>query len=72
MWRHQFHSLSKEKHPEKDIFDAIRSSLHGKAGSIVVRLVTEASITDILKKMDSVFGEVDTEADLLAALYSAR
>ena len=72
LWRHQLHSLIKEKHPEKDIFDAIRSLLHGKAGSIVVRLGTEASITDILEKMDSVFGEVGTEADLLAALYSAR
>ena len=69
---HQVHSLIKEKHPEKDIFNAIRSSLHGKAGSIVVRLGTEASITDILKKMDRVFGEVDTEAELLAALYSTR
>ena len=72
LWRHQVHSLIKEKHPEKDIFDAIRSLLHGKAGSIVVRLGTEASITDILKNMNSVFGEIDTEADLLAALYSAR
>ena len=67
LWRHQVHSLIKENHREKDIFDAIRSSLHGKAGSIIVRLGTEASITDILKlkKTDSIFGEVDTEADLL-------
>ena len=72
LWRHQVHSLIKEKHPEKGIFDAIRLSLHGKASSIVVRLGAEASITDMLKKMDSIFGEVDTEADLPAALYSAR
>ena len=55
LWRHQVHSLIKEKHPEKDIFDVIRSSLHGKAGRIVVCLGTEASITNILKKMDIVF-----------------
>ena len=65
-------TVSSRKSIRRKIFDAIRSSLHGKAGSIVVRLGTEASITDILKKMDSVFGEVDTETDLLAALYSAR
>ena len=65
-------TVSSRKSIRRKIFDAIRSSLHGKAGSIAVRLGTEASITDILKKMDSVFGEVDTETDLLAALYSAR
>ena len=70
MWRHQAHSLIKEKQLEKDIFDAIRSSLHGKAGSIVVRLGTEASITDILKKMDSVWRSRH-RSFLLAALYSA-
>ena len=53
------------------MFDKIRSSLHGKAGSFAVCFGTETSITDKLKKMDSVFGEVDTEADLLAALYNA-
>ena len=49
----------------------IISSLHGKAGSFAVCFGTETSITDKLKKMDSVFGEVDTEADLLAALCNA-
>ena len=65
-------TASSKKNVRRRIFDAIRSSLHGKAGSIVVCLGTETSIADILKKMDSVFGEVDTEADLLAAFYSAH
>ena len=41
LWQHQLISLSKEGHNDKDIFDAIRSSLHGKAGNIVVRLGTD-------------------------------
>lgn len=72
LWKHQLTSLQREGHPTKDIFDAIRSSLHGKAGHIMVRLGTDATVADILKKMNSVFGEVDTEADVLASFYSAR
>lgn len=54
LWQHQLISLSREGHNDKDIFDAIRSSLHGKAGSIMVRLGTDATVTDILENMNSV------------------
>ena len=70
LWQHQLISLIKEGHNDKDIFDAIRSSLHGKAGNIMVRLGTD--VTDILEKMNSVFGDIDTEADVLATFYGAR
>jgi hypothetical protein len=72
LWRHQLMSLIKEKHRPEDIADAIRSSLHGRAGSIAARLGTDASVTDILQKMDSIFGEVGAEADCLASFFSAR
>jgi hypothetical protein len=62
----------KEKHQEKDIFDAIRASLTGKAGAIMARLGTDATVKDLLDKMDSVFGEVGAEADCLAAFFGAR
>ena len=29
-------------------------------------------MTDILEKMNSVFGDIDTEADVLAMFYGAR
>ena len=46
--RHQLTSLIKAGHTDKDIFDAIRSPLHGKAGNVIVRLGTEATVQDIL------------------------
>ena len=36
----------------------------------MVRLGTD--VTDILEKMNSVFGDIDTEADVLATFYGAR
>lgn len=72
LWRFQLLSLIKEKHHDKDIFDAIRASLHGKAGAIVARLGAEASLDQIIKKMDSIFGEVGAEVDRLAAFFGAR
>ena len=72
LWQHQLISLIKEGHNDKDFFDAIRSSLLGKAGNFIVRLGTDATVTDILEKMNSVFGDIDTEADVLATFYGAH
>ena len=71
LWRHQLRSMS-EKHSVLDIEDAIRSSLHGKAGDIVAQLGTSVSVEGIIKKMDSIYGEVDEEEDLLHLFYGAK
>ena len=65
-------SLIKAGHTDKDFFDAIRSPLHGKAGNVIVRLGTESTVQDILQKRNSIFGAMDTEADVLATLYGAH
>ena len=62
----------KENQSSKDIFDAIRSSLHGKSGDIVARLGTDTTVAAVLAKMDSIYGEVDDDTDLLATFYGAR
>ena len=72
LWRHQLRSLIANNHLASDIADAIRSSLHGKAGDIVANLGTDASVDDIIRKMDSMYGEVDEEEDLLHVFYGAR
>lgn len=71
LWRHQVTCLQQEQHSSRDIKDAIRSSLQGKAGGVLVRLGAEATVTEILKKMDTVFGEINTEGETMAEFYSA-
>ncbi|XP_070198734.1 paraneoplastic antigen Ma3-like [Littorina saxatilis] len=72
LWKHQLTCLQRENHSDKDMFDAVRSSLQGKAAHILVRLGPGASISDILNKMDSVYGEIETESDVLAEFYGAH
>jgi len=72
LWRHQLQSLRKEGHSSASLADAIRSSLQGKAGDAAARLGTEASVAMLLKKMDSIYGEVDAEEDLLHIFYGSR
>ena len=54
------------------ILQAVRRSVRGEAGNLVRRLGTGASIIQILEKIESVYGEVDTKEHLLAKFYSAR
>jgi hypothetical protein len=72
LWRHQLLSLRQEGHQPRDIADAIRSSLTGKAGTLLISLGPDATVDNILDKLDSVYGQVDAEADVLATFYSAR
>ena len=72
MWRHQLTCLVKEGHTDKDIFDAIRSSFHGKAGNIIVGLGIEDAVQGIVQKWNSIFGAIDTEAAPLATFYGAH
>ncbi|XP_076463957.1 uncharacterized protein LOC143296081 [Babylonia areolata] len=72
LWRHQLLSLRRENHSSQDIADAIRASLQCKAGSLLVSLGPDATVDEILTKLDSIYGQVDEDADVLAAFYSAR
>ena len=65
-------SLVKEGHTDKDIFDAIISSFHGKAGNIIVGLGIEDTVQGIFQKWNSIFGAIDTETDLLATFCGAH
>jgi hypothetical protein len=58
-------------HSAQDVADVIRSSLHGKAGELLITLGPSASDDDILAKLDSVFGQIDDDTDVKAAFYSA-
>ena len=64
-------TLEKVHRPEV-IAQAIRNSLKGEASNLFCRLGYGVTISDILEKFDSVYGEVDSKEHLLAKFYSSK
>ena len=59
-WRHHVHCLLKDKIYNKDmVHKNIRQSLRGEAGRVVMRLGVNATIPQILAKLDSIYGDID-------------
>jgi hypothetical protein len=71
LWRHQLMCL-RPHHSAQDVADVIRSSLHGKAGELLITFGPSAFVDNIVAKLDSVFGQIDDDTDVKAAFYSAR
>ncbi|OWF53814.1 Paraneoplastic antigen Ma2 [Mizuhopecten yessoensis] len=71
LWKHEVESLLLS-HGEDVVTHALRRSLKGKAGIVVMHLGLRVSVRDILTKMDSIFGTVEKGEALLAQFYSAR
>jgi len=72
LWKYEVQCLFRDNRPNDSVLQAIRMSLRGEAGKVVMRLGPTASIDYILSKMDSVHGEVDQTEIILAKFYSAR
>ena len=54
------------------VHNNIRQSLREEAGRVVMRLGVNATIPQILAKLDSIYRDVDKKEQLLAEFYSAR
>ena len=72
LWRFQVQCLLKENYKEEVIALTIRRSLRGEAARVVMRLGSQANITDILNKFESIYGTVDKKQILLSKFYSCR
>ncbi len=73
LWKFEVECLQEaDLHSVGTITQAARKSLKGEAARIVKRLGTGASLSTILKKMEDVYGVVDTGETLLAEFYGAR
>ena len=71
-WHFEVRWLLQDGYPTDRILQAIRQSLKGEACRIVMNLGVEATLTDILTRLESVYGLVDRAEALLAEFYSAR
>lgn len=72
LWRHEVQCLLKQNYDEDAILNAVRRSLRGEAGLVAMRLELDATIHDILQKLDSIYGSVDKKEELLAEFYGSR
>ena len=72
LWRYQVQCLMQEQYSEAVILLAIRRSLKGEAARVVMRLGSQANISDILNKFESIYGLVDKKQILMSKFYSAK
>lgn len=72
VWKFQVERLVKSGYSEAAIRNAIDRSLKGTAMRIVIRLGTDATVKQILDKLQKIFGPVDKEEKIMAEFYSAR
>ena len=73
LWKYEVNGLRSDKLYDSDMLNyAVRRSLKGDAGMIAMHLGPKASLDDIISKLDSIYGVVETEEDLLAQFYRAR
>lgn len=72
VWKYELQCLINDKLSDSAILQAVRSSLKGEASKVIMRLGVTASLTDIMTKMDSIYGDVDKTEMVLGKFYSAR
>lgn len=73
IWKFEVQSLVQDQsHKPEMINQAILRSLRGDALRVVKRMGPKTSVEDLLAKLDSSFGIIDSGEDLLAQFYSAN
>ena len=72
LWKYEVECLMNESYHPESIHHAIRRSLKGEASHIIMHLGPGASISTIIRKLDSIYGTVDEKEDILSEFYSAR
>ena len=70
-WKYEVNCLVLEKIREEEILQAVRRSVKGEAAGVLQRLKGK-SLSEVLKKFESVFGKTDNKAAVLKKFYSAE
>ena len=71
-WRYEVSCLLKEKLSPETKANVARRSLRGEAGKVAVRLGSDASVTTLLHKLDSIYGIIERKETILEEFYSAH
>ena len=71
-WEFEVQCLIKEHWAEDDLKLLIRRSLKGQASRTLMNLGTDATVAQIVKKFQSVYGTILTSTSIMAQFYSLR
>lgn len=73
LWKYEVTSLMNNgTYEQESINYAVRRSLKGEAGRVAMHLGPQASLPEILHKLDSIYGAVESKEELLAEFYRAK
>ena len=71
-WKYEVKSLLHEGHSDATVLQSMRRSLRGTAADVLTWMSEDVTPTDILGKLDGLFGDVLTGESLLQQFYSER
>ena len=73
LWKYEVKCLLAEgSHGDDAIMEAIRRSLEGEPARVAMRLGPKITVSNLLQKLDSIYGTVDVRESVVVQLYSAR
>ena len=72
LWKFEVEYLSKNGYPEHTVQRAIHRSVRGMAADVLCFLGQKASSDEILKKFETMFGNVADEQTILSQFHSAK
>jgi hypothetical protein len=73
VWKYEVGTLMGDRiHSKEAVSIAARKSLRGEAANVAMRLGVRASLEDLLKKLDGIYGLVEPSESILAQFYSAN
>lgn len=73
VWRYEVQCLKKDpKYPADIVMDAIRRNVRGDAARVVMHLGPAATPEQVLRKFDSVYGQVASQGSLLSTFHGAQ
>jgi hypothetical protein len=57
---------------EDEILRAIRNSAKGEAANVMTNLGVDASLTEVMKKFESIYGDIETPESIMKTLYACH
>ncbi|XP_062571420.1 uncharacterized protein LOC134233469 [Saccostrea cucullata] len=73
LWIYEVQCLIRDKtHSDEDIAQAVRRSLRGEAGRVIMNLGPDANLNKILAKLTSVYGDIQERETILGEFYGTK
>lgn len=73
LWLYEVQCAMQDKtHSEENITQAVRRSLRGEAGRVIMNLGPDANLKKILSKLTSVYGDIQERESILQEFYGTK